>query len=236
MAWPISSIGCPRPTAPSTSPGRSASSSPRRRSSPSRAKASSGLDDSIRRYFPEGPPAWRGITIRHLLTHTSGIPDYTDSTMDYRRDYTEEQLVALAAGLPLQFRPGAHLELQQHRLRPARFHRAPGERQVLWRLPARAGLRAAGDAHRARDLRERHRAQPRRRLPAGGRRAEEPGVGLADAQHHGRRLTLPHGARPGALGQRTQSRAGARQRRAPRELDAGPAQRRRDLPLRPRAG
>ncbi len=65
-----------------------------------------GLDDSIRRYFPEGPPAWRGITIRHLLTHTSGIADYTDSTMDYRRDYTEEQFVALAAGLPLQFRPG----------------------------------------------------------------------------------------------------------------------------------
>src|SRR5687768_11004115 len=29
------------------------------------------LDDSIRRYLPEGPPAWRAITIRHLLTHTS---------------------------------------------------------------------------------------------------------------------------------------------------------------------
>jgi CubicO group peptidase (beta-lactamase class C family) len=55
------------------------------------------LDDSIRRYFPEGPPAWRAITIRHLLTHTSGIPDYADSTMDYRRDYSECQLVALAA-------------------------------------------------------------------------------------------------------------------------------------------
>jgi len=65
-----------------------------------------GLDDSIRRYLPEGPPAWQGITIRHLLTHTSGIADYADSTMDYRRDYTEEQLVALAARLPLQFRPG----------------------------------------------------------------------------------------------------------------------------------
>jgi CubicO group peptidase (beta-lactamase class C family) len=65
------------------------------------------LDDSIRRYFPEGPAGWDRITIRHLLTHTSGIPDYTDSTMDYRRDYTEAQLVELAARLPLQFRPGA---------------------------------------------------------------------------------------------------------------------------------
>jgi CubicO group peptidase (beta-lactamase class C family) len=66
-----------------------------------------GLDDSIRRSLPEGPPAWGKITIRHLLTHTSGIPDYPDSTMDYRRDYTEDQLVALAARLPLQFHPGA---------------------------------------------------------------------------------------------------------------------------------
>ncbi len=65
------------------------------------------LDDPIRRYLPEGSPAWRRITIRHQLTHTSGIPDYTDSTMDSRRDYTEEQLVALASRLPLQFRPGA---------------------------------------------------------------------------------------------------------------------------------
>lgn len=66
-----------------------------------------GLDESIRTYLPEGPPAWQKITIRHLLTHTSGIPDYADSSMDYRRDYTEDQLIALAAGLPLQFRPGA---------------------------------------------------------------------------------------------------------------------------------
>jgi CubicO group peptidase (beta-lactamase class C family) len=66
-----------------------------------------GLDQSIRRYLPEGPRAWQAITVRHLLTHTSGIPDYTDSTVDYRRDYTEAQLVAVAARLPLQFRPGA---------------------------------------------------------------------------------------------------------------------------------
>src|SRR5687767_6796766 len=65
------------------------------------------LDDPIRRFFPEGPAAWDRVTVRHLLTHTSAIPDYTDSTMDYRRDYTEAQLVELAARLPLQFRPGA---------------------------------------------------------------------------------------------------------------------------------
>jgi CubicO group peptidase (beta-lactamase class C family) len=65
------------------------------------------LDDSITRYFPKPPRAWRGITIRHLLTHTSGIPDYVDSTFDLRRDYTEDDLVRLAAKLPLKFPPGA---------------------------------------------------------------------------------------------------------------------------------
>jgi CubicO group peptidase (beta-lactamase class C family) len=67
-----------------------------------------GLDDPIRRYFPEGPPAWRAVTVRHLLTHTSGIPDYTDSVVDYRRDYTEDELVAAAARLPVEFPAGTN--------------------------------------------------------------------------------------------------------------------------------
>ncbi|MBQ1378347.1 MAG: beta-lactamase family protein [Lachnospiraceae bacterium] len=34
------------------------------------------LDDEITKYFPEIP--YPGVTVRHLLTHTSGIPDYFD--------------------------------------------------------------------------------------------------------------------------------------------------------------
>lgn len=64
------------------------------------------LEDTITRYLPEGPPSWRGITIRHLLTHTSGVAEYTDSTLDLRRDYTEDDLVHLAARRPLDFTPG----------------------------------------------------------------------------------------------------------------------------------
>ena len=64
------------------------------------------LDDPISRFLPEGPAAWRRITIRHLLTHTSGIGDYTDSTLDVRRDYTEDDLVRLAARQALEFAPG----------------------------------------------------------------------------------------------------------------------------------
>ena len=65
-----------------------------------------GLDDPIRRHLPEGPPSWDSITVRHLLTHTSGIAEYTDSAVDFQRDYTEDELVRIAARLPLLFRPG----------------------------------------------------------------------------------------------------------------------------------
>jgi len=64
------------------------------------------LDDSIVRWFPEGASVWRGITVRHLLTHTSGVAEYTDSTFDYRKDYTEDELVKFAAGRKLDFPPG----------------------------------------------------------------------------------------------------------------------------------
>jgi CubicO group peptidase (beta-lactamase class C family) len=69
-----------------------------------------GLDDKIGKYFPDSPPTWKEITVRHLLTHTSGIPDYTEGKsgggINMRTDYTEEELVKKIAGLPLDFQPG----------------------------------------------------------------------------------------------------------------------------------
>jgi CubicO group peptidase (beta-lactamase class C family)/N-acyl-D-aspartate/D-glutamate deacylase len=65
------------------------------------------LKDPLTKFFPGAPAHWEGITIRHLLTHTSGIPDYTDGTLDYRRDYSEEELVKFAFGLKPEFAPGA---------------------------------------------------------------------------------------------------------------------------------
>lgn len=64
------------------------------------------LDDKIVKWLPEGGPKWSAITVQHLLTHTSGMREYTDSTFDYRRDYTEDQLVRFAASRPLDFPPG----------------------------------------------------------------------------------------------------------------------------------
>ena len=65
------------------------------------------LDDSITRFFPEAPPSWQPITVRHLLTQTSGIPSYDARTLDHRKDYTEDELLRLAFALPLEFPAGA---------------------------------------------------------------------------------------------------------------------------------
>ena len=66
-----------------------------------------GVNDPITKWLPEGKGVWDSVTVRQLLTHTSGIPDYTDSLIDLRKDYTEEQLVRLAASQPLDFPAGA---------------------------------------------------------------------------------------------------------------------------------
>src|SRR5438270_12802398 len=34
------------------------------------------LDDSITKYFPDAPAAWRPILIKNLLSHTSGLSEY----------------------------------------------------------------------------------------------------------------------------------------------------------------
>lgn len=70
-----------------------------------------GLDDPLTRYFPQAPGTWQAITVRQLLTHTSGLPGYDgvqDSAtgINYQRNYTEEELTRFAFGLPLEFEPG----------------------------------------------------------------------------------------------------------------------------------
>lgn len=73
-----------------------------------------GLDSSIRTYFPDAPPGWQPITIRHLLTHTSGIADYFDAMgtngiapYDSRHDYAPDELRGIFYTLPLIFDAGS---------------------------------------------------------------------------------------------------------------------------------
>jgi CubicO group peptidase (beta-lactamase class C family) len=63
------------------------------------------LSDSITKYFTDAPASWQPITVRHLLTHTGGMTDYPRD-FDFRRDYTEEELLKRAEAIPLAFQPG----------------------------------------------------------------------------------------------------------------------------------
>lgn len=67
------------------------------------------VQDQISQYLPGLPEAWQSITIHQLLTHTSGIPNYTDSSQLAKLNRvgaTPEEMVALVASRPLDFKPG----------------------------------------------------------------------------------------------------------------------------------
>jgi CubicO group peptidase (beta-lactamase class C family) len=66
------------------------------------------LADPIAKYIPSAPAIWKDITIRHLLTHTSGISNKLYDQIDMRLDYSEDELVKKIASLPLDFQPGAN--------------------------------------------------------------------------------------------------------------------------------
>ncbi|HEY0729425.1 MAG TPA: serine hydrolase domain-containing protein [Pyrinomonadaceae bacterium] len=63
------------------------------------------VDDNITKYIANSPESWNKITVRHLLTHTSGMGDYPKD-FDMRRDYTEDDLVQMIKTVPLAFQPG----------------------------------------------------------------------------------------------------------------------------------
>src|ERR1044071_6769525 len=65
-----------------------------------------GLDDQISKYLADSPDSWKGITIRHLLSHTSGITNFAPQDLNYRLDYGNEELFKKAASLPIAFAPG----------------------------------------------------------------------------------------------------------------------------------
>jgi CubicO group peptidase (beta-lactamase class C family) len=65
------------------------------------------LDAPLARYLPELPDSWRDIRIRHLLTHTSGLPDWEEpGWLDFSREYTPAEFIRLVGAHPLDFAPG----------------------------------------------------------------------------------------------------------------------------------
>lgn len=68
------------------------------------------IDDKVAAYLPGAPHAAE-VTLRQLLSHTSGLPEYLDAmdadhTID--KPATFDQLMAHIAGKPLDFVPGSH--------------------------------------------------------------------------------------------------------------------------------
>ena len=68
------------------------------------------VQDHLCLYVPSCPSDWQPITIEQLLTHTSGIPDYTnfpDFAVTWTQPVTVEQLIARFKDMPLEFSPGS---------------------------------------------------------------------------------------------------------------------------------
>jgi CubicO group peptidase (beta-lactamase class C family) len=68
------------------------------------------VDDTVCRYLDDCPAAWRPITLHQLLTHTSGIRNFSglpdwDEERGLRR-YRHAELVEVFRDLPLEFKPG----------------------------------------------------------------------------------------------------------------------------------
>ncbi len=107
-----------------------------------------GVDDPVEKYLPEftgqrvqvnpGAPAVpvvRAITIRDLLTHTSGIIPRTAAEDHFLDRVPQREAVASYDRLTLRFQPGGRYEVQQWRHQ----HRGPDcrgdQRPALRRVP-----------------------------------------------------------------------------------------------------
>ncbi|MCY7345539.1 MAG: beta-lactamase family protein [Pyrinomonadaceae bacterium] len=73
------------------------------------------LDNKISKYFPDAPTAWNQITVRHLLSHTSGIqnhvavPGYLNrfkTNLSFETTPTREEVLKDFFKLPSEFEPG----------------------------------------------------------------------------------------------------------------------------------
>ena len=65
------------------------------------------VDDKISKYLKDTPEAWANVTIRHLLTHTSGIKSYTGlDGFQIWRHLTQEQFIKAIGKEPMEFQPG----------------------------------------------------------------------------------------------------------------------------------
>jgi D-alanyl-D-alanine carboxypeptidase len=75
------------------------------------------LNDTIGRWRPDMPAAWSKVTVRQLMNHTSGVPDYTRSEGFINQFRTDPQayvapltVIDWVRADPLEFAPGSKYE------------------------------------------------------------------------------------------------------------------------------
>jgi CubicO group peptidase (beta-lactamase class C family) len=67
------------------------------------------VEDPIGKYLDDAPKAWEGVTIHHLLTHTGGVPSYTDDPAFRKKmmmPETVKSMISRFRDKPLDFKPG----------------------------------------------------------------------------------------------------------------------------------
>ena len=66
------------------------------------------VEDTVSKYYLDSPPEWRGMTIHHLLTHTSGLPEneWENFYKGKATLYTTAEQVKTFRDRPLTFPPG----------------------------------------------------------------------------------------------------------------------------------
>lgn len=70
------------------------------------------VEDPIKKHWPDAPSAWEAVTIFHLLTHSSGIVNFTNQPdfMEWKmHPATPEQTLAHIRDKPLEFTPGERM-------------------------------------------------------------------------------------------------------------------------------
>jgi CubicO group peptidase (beta-lactamase class C family) len=107
------------------------------------------LDQPVGSIVPDLPPAWQPVTIRQLLSHTSGLPDIIDSpNTGVPIAGTRDSALSLAGGHPPAFAPGTAWAYNQTNyvllgMVVERLAGMPFTRFILERIAAPLGLGSA---------------------------------------------------------------------------------------------
>ena len=65
------------------------------------------VDDRLTKFFTNAPAAWTNLTVRHLLTHTSGLKNYDGlDGFEMRQHLTQAKFIERLGAQPVNFAPG----------------------------------------------------------------------------------------------------------------------------------